>query len=378
MRESVRKKKNILIINKFYAPHVGGVETVVRQYAHWLAGIYSVTVLVISSRRTFRTSIESDGRIRVIRCSSMGTYLSMPLSLSFFYWYLRLSGWADVVHFSEPFPLASILAILPKGRRRYVVSWYADIYRQRYLRELIRVFQNALCRKADAITASSPLMLRSSVTLRHHADKTAIIPYSIDVPVYDDGTSDGRMPGIPAEPFALCVGRLSYYKGIDVLLRSYESIKSDMTLVVVGSGPESDRVADWERSNKPHRLVFVNRHVSEAEKRELLRRCEFLVFPSTSPAEAFGIIQLEAMVCSKPVINTALHTSVPWVSLHDETGLTVPVADSKKLTDAMLRLGRDESLRKRMGARARQRVLSLFSDEKCRDLLQSLYAELLS
>jgi rhamnosyl/mannosyltransferase len=88
--------------------------------------------------------------------------------------------------------------------------------------------------------------------------------------------------------------------------------------------------------------------------------CDVLVLPSSSPLEAFGLVQLEAMIFGKPVVTSDLPTGVTYVNLGGKTGLTYPVGDSDKLADALGRLISDEQFRKDLGRFARDRVRKEF------------------
>jgi rhamnosyl/mannosyltransferase len=91
-------------------------------------------------------------------------------------------------------------------------------------------------------------------------------------------------------------------------------------------------------------------------------------------SEAFGIVQLEAMACGKPVVNTQIEGSgVPFVSCDGETGLTVPPADPDALATAIARLLRDDRLRAQLGSAARQRVQQHFTLEQMRDSILAVY-----
>jgi len=98
--------------------------------------------------------------------------------------------------------------------------------------------------------------------------------------------------------------------------------------------------------------------LSDAELKSAFADCDVFVFPSVENSEAFGIVQQEAMVYGKPVINTALPTGVPYVSVHGETGLTVPPKDADALAQAIQTLADDAALRRKFGENARKRVLS--------------------
>ena len=92
--------------------------------------------------------------------------------------------------------------------------------------------------------------------------------------------------------------------------------------------------------------------------------CDIFVLPSVGNNEAFGLVQLEAMACGKAVVNTAVQTAVPHVSLDGQTGITVPPADVERLATAINTLLGDEDLRIRYGHNAVLRAREHFAIRK--------------
>ena len=114
---------------------------------------------------------------------------------------------------------------------------------------------------------------------------------------------------------------------------------------------------------------------------ELLARyqaCDAFVLPSVTRQEAFGMVQLEAMLCGRPVVSTELGTGVSWVNQHERTGLVVRPGDVAELRQALGRLITDSSLRQRLGSAAQARVLSHFTAERMCSATRTLYQEISS
>ena len=88
------------------------------------------------------------------------------------------------------------------------------------------------------------------------------------------------------------------------------------------------------------------------------------------------MVQLEAMACGKPVISTNLASGVPWVNVHGQTGLNVPVREPVALADALHELLADAELRRRLGAAARQRYEAEFRAELMTERMLELYRRL--
>jgi rhamnosyl/mannosyltransferase len=106
--------------------------------------------------------------------------------------------------------------------------------------------------------------------------------------------------------------------------------------------------------------------------------CDLFAFPSSERSEAFGLVQLEAMVSSKPVVTTELGTGTSFVTQNGLTGLVVPPRDPVLLAKAVIRLTADTALRRRMGEAGRARVLAEFTQDKMIQRIYDVYQRVLA
>jgi rhamnosyl/mannosyltransferase len=190
-----------------------------------------------------------------------------------------------------------------------------------------------------------------------------VIPFGIGQEHFDEPDSAG-VAGI-REKYGnrtiLTVGRLVSYKGIEFLIRAMTSVNG--RLLIAGDGPLRSRLIELSASlGVQDRVVFLGSPNAE-ELRCHYHAADIFALASVARSEAFGLVQAEAMAASKPVINTALASGVPFVSQHGQTGITVPPGDSVALAGAINKLLDDDELRLKLAGAARLRAETVFRAE---------------
>lgn len=172
-------------------------------------------------------------------------------------------------------------------------------------------------------------------------------------------------------PIVLVLARLRYEKGVDVLIRAAEgfgaSSGGEVCLVVVGAGPEEDRLRSAAAGLN---VRFVGHQHDIAS---WLHAADVVVAPSRR--EAFGMSVAEAMACGKPVVASRVG-GLPEVVDDGVTGLLVDPGDPRKLADAVRSLLEDRDLRTRMGRAGRDRFQTSFTRQVTTDRMVSLWKEL--
>ncbi|HSH07535.1 MAG TPA: glycosyltransferase, partial [Burkholderiales bacterium] len=175
--------------------------------------------------------------------------------------------------------------------------------------------------------------------------------------------------------FAL--GRHVYYKGFEFLIRALARVPG-AALALGGQGPltaELQRIA--REAGVAERVHFVGR-IPDKDLPAWYHACDVFCLPSVEPAEAFGIVQVEAMACGKPVVCCQLDNGVNWVNRDGETGFAVPPADPVALAGALARLQQDATLRARLGEAGRGRAFGEFTSAAMARGTLRVYREVLS
>lgn len=363
----------ILQISRFYPPKIGGVERVVQQIGEGLNDKTDMQVLVCQEKGKGCDEVYEG--VKVHRSGSLGVFLSMPLSFSFMRDVRKFSKNADIIHFHMPFPLADLAYFLSGYKGKVVVWWHMEIVRQKKAMAIYRPLMMKFLKRADLIMVATEGHVKGSEVLQQFADKVVAIPFGLD-----DAFLEKSLASISKQPVAsasatkfLFIGRLVYYKGCDVLLEAFAKMENkEAHLTLVGGGPMQEQLESMAQKYAIEDRVHLLGSIPYKDLLQQIAECDVFVLPSSERTEAFGIVQIEAMAYGKPVINTNLPTGVPYVSLHEKTGLTVEPKDVQGLTVALDRLANDAELREKFGKSARQRV----EDEyRLSTILDRIYAE---
>ena len=258
---------------------------------------------------------------------------------------------ADIIHVHHPHPLADLACLLRAGSTPVVVTQHADSRRSMY-----RPVTRLVLRRARGGGGAEPRAPGALDRAEGWESKVEVIPFGIDQTRWE--SVPPPPPG--AAPRAIFIGRLVAYKGLDILLRALERVP-DLRLDIVGSGPEGPRLRTLAQA-----LAVTDRvrWYGEYPDEDLPRRmadADFLVLPSVTVEEMFGLVVLEAMAAGRPVITTALPSAVREVNVPGVTGLEVPLRDVPALANALETLSHDPARRRTMGEAGRRRVQERFT-----------------
>ncbi len=286
---------------------------------------------------------------------------------------------ADVVHAhmyrAETVATRAVIALGEAGQRRPYLT--ATIHSSR-----IRSFDDQehlreLTPHMDRLIAVSRAIERKLVGEQRTSAPVSLVYNGVDLERYDNQEACCTLPeeyGMePGSQIVGVVARLEPEKGHPTLLEAWPSVLRavpDAYLLIVGEGSRRDALEAQARELRiAHRVVFTGRRDDVPAVTAAL---DVAVLPSYR--EAQGMVILEAMALSRPVVASAVG-GIPEMIEDGVTGLLVPPHDAEALAGAIVRLLKNHPLADTLGRAGHDMVHDRFCIELMVNALESIYDE---
>lgn len=369
MDNKVKEKIKITHVAKFAKPHNGGIESFIEMFNTCIKGDNN-KIEVLCCSNTEKSSVENG--VKYNRCKFLFEVAANTMSPEFIWKLSRVN--TDILHYHMPFIFAVIAHFIarPKYKKLYI-TYHSDIVGYDKIMKPFWLIYKKFIEQADKIHVLSPNIIESSKIINPYKEKCVVIPQGINLEDKSDNEKVNRIKEkYKGRKILFSLGRLVKYKGFMFGIEAMKKVDNAKYLIG-GSGPLKEDFENYIKANQLEDKVELLGRIEDGELDNYYKACDIYLFPSIMQSEAFGIVQLEAMKYRKPVINTNLGTGVNYVSIHNETGLTVEPENSEQLANAINKLLNDDNLRETLGQNAKKRVENLFDIEK----VKAKYMEML-
>jgi starch synthase len=243
---------------------------------------------------------------------------------------------------------------------------------------------------ADAVIAVSWGMRNDILNSYPHVDQTRVhvVHNGIDVDVFHPVESNEALvaAGVDLDrPYILFVGRITRQKGISLLLKAIDHLPRGVQLVLLAAAPDTPELGAEVASavarlaaERPGDVVWVERAVSRPELIEFYTHATTFVCPSVY--EPLGIVNLEAMACSTPVVASDVG-GIPEVVEEGRTGMLVHYDEAREddfveqLAATLTEMVSDPERARLMGEAGRRRAAEKFSWESIARQTVAVYDE---
>lgn len=372
----------VLIALTYYAPYVSGVTEFARMLAEYLAPNHAVTVLA-THHDPSTPAEEAINGVRVIRSPVMVQLHKGVISPRFLLDFAGLAKSHDVINLHLPMLEAGVLAYLC-DRRRLVTTYQCDMATTGGLVDRVavhaaRISARIALRRAARIAVTTMDYARTSQIAARGGERLVEIRAPLKKPP-SSFKGGGESTGSANAPRIGFVGRFVEEKGLPVLLEAFKALRGNgytgAKLVLVGQsegvagGSVMNRIDDAVRALGDS--VELRGKVGEDELWQIYGGLDILVLPSINRYEAFGMVQIEAMMAGALVVATNL-PGVRTIVQSTGCGAVAEVGDADSLHDS-LRAALDLRLRISR-AEVTARVLDHYPPDRSLRVQESMFSK---
>lgn len=376
----------LLIALTYYRPYTSGLTIYVERLAKAMVRRgHTVTVLTSQYDPSLPQREEMDG-VRVVRAPVLARINKGVIMPSFGWLANALALEHDAMNLHLPqFDVPGLALRGRLLRQPVVLTYHCDVklapgLLNRTANTAVDIANNIGANLATAIVTYTQDYADHSPYLSRYKSKVRIIPPPVEIPEASQEEIDSFAQRWNIQgPIIGMVARLATEKGVEVLLNALPKVlQAYPNARVMFAGPYQNvlgeeayalRLAPLLEKYKDHWTFLGN--LSQKELASFYPNCSVTVLPSLNSTEAFGLVQIESMLCGTPSIASAL----PGVRqpVH-QTGMgeVVAIGDSESLASSIIRVirNRDQYIR------PADEIAARFSTEQTAIAYEKLFAEL--
>lgn len=370
-------------LSPYFYPHLGGVESHVLELSKHLMDL-GHEVFVVTTKLEGTRSEEIIEGVPVKRVEPLTIFLSTPI-VPGIREILSKEDY-DILHSHSPPPLMSFFGVRSSKKKEvpFVLTYHCDLEIPHTFGPLIvniyqRTFGTYTVSKSDKIITTTTSYGATSKAVWHQdAD---IIPNAVDEERFhpsNDGSQIRKKLGLEDEKLITYVGRIVYHKGLEYFVRAANFLKDEnVQFLLVGTGDFRSELEDIiKRERLEDKVMFAGR-VPNEDLPNYYAATDIFVLPSVSRLEAFGIVALEAMASSVPVIVSDI-PGVRDVIVEGKHGLLAEPMNSENLAGKIRTLIENPDMAERMGKNGRKRVEERFTWSKVAEEIEGVYESVLN
>ncbi|KPA10263.1 glycosyl transferase family 1 [Candidatus Magnetomorum sp. HK-1] len=356
----------VLHIGKYYPPYAGGMEHFLSDLHCSLNKFGVKSSILVHQHESFKQITETVQE-NIYQVPILGTMMYTPVCPLFPFALNKIVKKIkpDILHIHMPNISAFWIMGLSCTRHiPWIIHWHSDVVPSDIDKRMIiaykfyKPFEYHLLKHAKEIIVTSEPYLETSHPLSLWKDKCQVVPLGLDPLRFKQSNTQIKHLWGESKYKVLAIGRLTYYKGHDFLIRAASHLP-DFKILIVGEGEKREGLQKLINKLGVSKRVKLVGFLKKQDLHTLLSTCDCLCLPSVERTEAFGLVILEAMCFAKPVV--ASNISGPaWIIKHKKTGMLVHPGNAKSLAEALKYIMEYPGLKNQMGADAIERFNHMF------------------
>tara|TARA_Y100000768_G_scaffold388280_1_gene383261 strand:- start:2343 stop:3467 length:1125 start_codon:yes stop_codon:yes gene_type:complete len=370
----------VLQLGKFYPPHVGGIESVMLDIVEGL-NERNITCDILCSNKKFKYLEEINNKNKIYRTKTYGILFSTSITPQMIKKLKEIIDQYDIIHIHLPDPMANLALFFANPKKqKIIVHWHSDIVKQKILLKFYKPLQTWLLNKADIIICTSKKYAQESPFLHKYRNKCEIVPLCVNVNKFI--INDEKIALLKSEykdkKVIFSLGRLVSYKGFKYLIKAAKYLDESYNIIIGGNGPLKKDLEDCITKNNLSKKVKLLGRISDKDLASYYQLADIFCLPSISKAEAFGIVQIEAMQFKVPVVASMINGSgIDWVNKNDYSGINVEKRNPKSIALGIKKICSTKKIYDGFSERAYLRYLEKFTKDKMNNSIQAIYKKVL-